>query len=108
MMFWSEISTKIKNAFSFNAKKRDSSTKTTAIGHKTIQYTLEVANYNKTIPIREIRKVIMLNPWSAIVKPKILQRKNDQDEPILEVKFYAINSANGKLIEQQLRSLLSP
>ena len=75
----------------------------------------KIVNYAFTYKIKktdqsidsELRKLIMLNPWTSIAAPPSIQYVIDSSGiTLLEVSFGVISMKEGKLIEQQINNLL--
>jgi hypothetical protein len=56
------------------------------------------------LPLKQIKGLILQNPWTAINTPPTL-RITDNSE--LEIGFAVINENKGKMIEEGVRGLLS-
>ena len=58
-------------------------------------------------PDKEIRKLIILNPWTTVSTPPSIQYVKDKNGITqIEIGFSVISMKEGKLIEQQIRDLL--
>jgi hypothetical protein len=56
------------------------------------------------LPLKQIKALILQSPWAAINSPPAL-RKTDKSE--LEIGFVVINENKGRMIEEDIRGLLS-
>ena len=59
------------------------------------------------IPDKEIRKLIVLNPWTAISSPPLIQVvKDGNNDTEIMIGFKIINMKEGKMIEQRILEFL--
>jgi len=72
------------------------------------EYTFSVKMHNpEYIPDKEIRKLIVLNPWTAISSPPLIQVVKDGNEDTeIMIGFKIINMKEGKMIEQRILEFL--
>jgi hypothetical protein len=58
-------------------------------------------------PDRDIRKLILLNPWAAVSTPPMIKYVKDKDGATqIEIGFNVISMKEGKMIEQKILDFL--
>ncbi len=105
-MNWNRTISNFKNIFRFRLRKIqpiEQENQNNIINY-TFKYKIKKADQSID---GEIRKLIILNPWTSIsVPPSIQYVKDNSGITLLEVGFGVISMKEGKLIEQQINNLL--